>query len=215
MIMDSSKQIEIWSDIVCPFCYIGKHQVEEALLSFPEARIELIWRSYQLNPDEKTDPTLNSTDHLAQSKGWTKEQTEQAQEMVCRMGESCSIDFKFGTVKVINSLDGHRLLHYSKQFGLQTKLKERLFKAHFEEGKNVADHAVLVQIAVELGMMGEDVDQMLGSRKFIQEVHEDLIAGVSLGLRGVPYFVFDGRFAVSGAQGVEGFRNAISEMLKS
>ncbi len=207
-------KIEIWSDIVCPFCFIGKHRMENALAKFPEEKFEIIWKSFQLNPDEITDPTLNHAEHLAAVKGWSREQTLQAHMHVCQMGETCGVGFEFEKVKVVNSLDAHRLMHYAKTVGKQNELKENLFSAHFEKGMNIGDKNDLIAVAQNTGINLEETKKVLESNQFENDVKQDIAEANSLGIRGVPYFIFGRKYAVSGAQDESVFVNTVAEMLK-
>lgn len=208
-------KIEIWSDIVCPFCFIGKHRLEDALKKFTDLQVEIEWKSFQLNPEEITNPKLSHEQHLAESKGWSVDYTRKAHEHVCAMGESCQIDFAFDQVKVVNSLDAHRLMHFAKTQGKQSELKERLFKAYFEEGQNVGDKQVLENIAVECGLDQQAARNVLTGNLFKLDVEKDIAEAWRLGVRGVPFFVFDRKLAVSGAQDVNVFENTIQEIIHS
>lgn len=206
-------QIEIWSDVVCPFCFIGKHRLEEALKKFPQEKFDITWKSFQLNPDEKTNPDLNHADHLAESKGWSKEYMQQAHQRVCAMGESCAISFDFDHAKVVNSFNAHRLLHYAKTQGKQNELKEFLFKAYFEQAKNIGDNTVLAETGVQCGLKEEECLRVLNSSAFAQAVEEDKYEAVQYNIRGVPCFVFDGKYVLSGAMEVSVFENVLQQVL--
>lgn len=203
-------KVEIWSDVMCPFCYIGKRHFEKALEGFPERnRIEVEWKSFQLNPDMKTEPGKSINQYLAENKGWTLEQARQASEHVTRMAKEAGLEYDMDRAVVANSFDAHRLVQLAKKSGKGDAMEERLFKAYFTEGKNIADHVTLAQLAEDTGLEKEAVGRTLAGRDFTGEVEQDIYEARQIGVRGVPYFVFNDRYAVSGAQPVETFAGAL------
>lgn len=194
-------KVEIWSDIMCPFCYIGKRKFEAALAEF-EGResVEIEWKSFQLNPGLVTDPNANAISHLAESKGKSIEWAKQASEYVTQLAAGVGLEYHFEKAVVANSFNAHRLLHLSKQAGLGTVTKERLLKAYFKLGENIDDAATLAQIGAEVGLDAEKVKAMLASDQFADDVAQDILVAQHIGVQGVPFFVFDRKFAVSGAQ---------------
>jgi predicted DsbA family dithiol-disulfide isomerase len=205
-------KVEIWSDVMCPFCYIGKRQFEKALSMHGAKDIEVEWKSFQLNPDLVTDPSRNTLDHLAQSKGWTREQAEDAVKHVSAMAESVGLKYNFQKAVVANSFNAHRLIQLAKTKDLGDAAEERLFKAYFSEGKNTADPEVLLRLGTEIGLEEKDVKKMLDSEEFSDEVQKDLDEAARLGIRGVPFFVFNRAYAVSGAQQPEVFVNTLRKV---
>jgi predicted DsbA family dithiol-disulfide isomerase len=194
-------RVEIWSDVVCPFCYIGKRQLEVALAEWPERdRVEVVWRSFQLAPDTRTDPTLNSLQHLARKKGWTLEFTREAMAAVTNRAKAVGLNLDFDRATVVNTFDAHRLGHYAALHGKGDEITERLFKAYFVDGRNVGDHATLAVLGAEVGLSEAGVRAMLGSDQFAVEVRRDIEEATGFGIDAVPCFVFDRKFAVSGAQ---------------
>lgn len=194
-------QIEIWSDVVCPFCYIGKKRLEEALAQFPDReKVKIVWRSFQLDPQSMPIGTQAYGDYLKEKKGMSEEQLEKTFQRVSQMGKSVGIDFHFEKAIVANSYHAHRLLHLAKSLGVQNEAKELLLKAHFNEGENIADHATLLRIGKQVGIAEEDINAVMQSNQFAEEVDEDLYEAYQVGVRGVPFFVFDRKFAISGAQ---------------
>lgn len=206
-------KIEIWSDIVCPFCYIGKKRLEQALASFPHYNeVEIIWKSYQLHPQFPQDTTgIPAVEYIKNAKGLTKEETLGMMQQVQSIGKSLAIDFDFEKSLIVNTLNAHRLIHFAQEIGLGNVLKERLFKAHFSEGADVNDTNTLVNLAVEVGMDNKEVDEMLHSDRFTYEVTQDIQEGVNLGLRGVPFFVFNKKFGIAGAQPLEMFEQTLRQ----
>ena len=205
-------KVEIWSDVMCPFCYIGKRKFEQALAQFEHrADVEVEWKSFQLNPDLVTDPSLNVVAHLAAQKGWTVDYSRKMHDHVVQMAAEVGLAYNFDHAVAANSFDAHRVLQLAKGQGLGDEMEERLFKAYFIEGKNIADHAVLVALASEAGLDPAAVGAMLGSSEQAEAVRKDILESRQLGIQGVPYFVMDRKFAVSGAQPSEHFLKTLEK----
>lgn len=210
MAMNDKMKVEIWSDVMCPFCYIGKRKFEAALKQFPNSNhVEVEWKSFQLQPDLKTDPTKNTLEHLAQSKGWSIDYTRQVAAQVTQMAKEVGLHYDFEHAVVANSFDAHRLAHFAKQYGKGDAMEEQLFKAYFTDGKNTADHNTLVALAASIGLNEAEVREMIASDKFADSVRYDIAQAVQLGISGVPFFLFNERYAVSGAQEVNVFLNTL------
>lgn len=206
-------QIEVWSDIMCPFCYLGKKKFEKAMENFPESeRVELIWKSYQLMPGMKTDPTVNINQFLAREKGFSVEQAEQMNLQMAEAGKPYDIDYNFNRVVVANSFKAHRFLHLAKDMGKQKEAQELVFKAYFTEGKNVDDNTVLLQIAGILALDTTRVKAVLDGEDFSKDVLDDISEANQLGIRGVPCFVIDRKYAISGAQEPELFLSELTRI---
>ena len=194
-------KVEIWSDVMCPFCYIGKRRFEAALEKFEhKAEVDVEWRSFQLNPQMRTIPGKSLNEYLAESKGWTLDYASRANEHVTQMAAEVGLQYNMNIAVVANSFDAHRLLQFAKTKGLGNQVEECLFRAYFTEGKNTADHEVLVELGVEAGLDNREVREVLESNAFADEVRNDLELAEQFGIRGVPFFVFDRKYAVSGAQ---------------
>ena len=206
--------VEIWSDVMCPFCYIGKRQFEAALAQFPQReQVEVVWRSFQLDPGLQTDPSKSVLQSLAENKGWSLAQTRQAMEQVTQMAASVGLTYDFERAVVANSFDAHRFTHLAKKHGLQNEAEERLFAAYFSEGKNTADHATLTQLGQDIGLQRAELEQALASEAFAEEVRQDIFRARQVGVNGVPFFVFQNKYAVSGARGSELFLQALEQVL--
>lgn len=204
--------VEIWSDVMCPFCYIGKLKFEKALEQFPHKdKIKIIWKSYQLDPDSVTDPNLNAIDHLAQRKGWSKEQAAETTQQVTAIAKQVGLDFHFEKAVVANSFDAHRLSHLAKKYNKQNELEEKLFAAYFTEGKNTGDLSTLLQIGKELNIDKKEIMDVLKSDAYTKDVQHDISESQQIGVRGVPFFVIDRKYAVSGAQEPDTFLNALTK----
>lgn len=199
-------KVEIWSDVMCPFCYIGKRKFEAALSKFEgKENVQVEWKSFQLNPSLKTDAGKNINAYLAEIKGWTIEQAKEMNARVAAMAKEAGLNYDFDKVIVANSFDAHRLVQYAKRKNLGDAMEEALFKAYFVEGKDTSDHATLISLAQKAGLDKEETKRILASGIFSDEVEEDIEQAAQLGVRGVPFFVFDRKYAVSGAQPVEVF----------
>ncbi len=204
--------VEIWSDVMCPFCYIGKRKFENALAQFPHKDdVEVIWKSFQLQPDMKTDATKNTTQHLAEVKGWTLEHAKGMTDHVTQLAKQVGLTYNMDKAVVANSFDAHRFLHFAKVHGVQNEAKEALLKAYFTEGLNTADHAVLVQLGTKIGLNADELKHVLASNQFADAVHHDIYEAHQVGVRGVPFFVLGGKYAVSGAQETALFLQALTQ----
>ncbi|MES2417626.1 MAG: DsbA family oxidoreductase [Bacteroidota bacterium] len=205
-------KIEIWSDVMCPFCYIGKRHLEKAMqtLSFKN-EIEIEWKSYQLNPEYHNTQNEDLYSYLARSKGMSVAQAKQLTGNVIEMAASAGLAIDFENNIPANSFDAHRLIHFAKSKGLQDEAEEALFAAHFKEGEDIANIAVLLAIGEKIGLPKAETDKVLQHSDFAEETRYDIYESQQLGVRGVPYFVLDRKYALSGAQPVEAFEQAITQ----
>lgn len=209
-------QVEIWSDVMCPFCYIGKRKFEAALDQFPHKdQVEVVWKSFQLNPELQTDTEKNVNEYLAEIKGWTVEQAKQMNQRVSEMASAVGLTFNFDRAIVANSFDAHRLSHFAKTRGLQDPVEERLFFAYFTEGKNTADRNVLIELGVEAGLDADEIRHMLESGQCGPEVRADVEEANALGIQGVPFYVLARKYGVSGAQESATFLGALRKAFES
>jgi len=205
-------KVEIWSDIMCPFCYIGKRRFETALQQFPgKEDIEIVWKSFQLNPSIKTEAGKNINEYLADTKGWTIEYAKQMNAHVTNMAKEMGLHYDFDKAIVANSFDAHRLIQLAKANRKGDEMEERLFKAYFTEGKNTADHTTLIQLGTEIGLDPATIKKVLASNEYADKVEQDIYEAQQIGVRGVPYFVLNDRYAVSGAQASETFLGALNK----
>lgn len=204
--------LEIWSDVMCPFCYIGKRKFEKALEQFPHKNdINIIWKSFQLDPTTVTDPSLNTIENLAEKKGWSKEQANETIAHVTNIAKQVGLNFHFEKAVVANSFDAHRLSHLAKKYGKQNELEEKLFAAYFTEGKNTADYHTLLQIGTEVGLDVKEIEDVLKSDTYANEVQLDIKQAQQIGVSGVPFFVLDNKYAISGAQEPDTFLQALKK----
>jgi predicted DsbA family dithiol-disulfide isomerase len=202
--------VEIWSDVMCPFCYIGKRKFEQALDQFGHKdQVNVVWKSFQLNPDMKTEPGKNINQYLAEVKGWSLSEAQGMSDRVTAMAREVGLTYDFNKAVVANSWDAHRLIQLAKQHGLGDAAEERLFLAYFTEGRDTSDHATLLELGTEIGLASADVQQLLDSNQYAEAVSQDIYEAQQVGARGVPFFVLDRRYAVSGAQQPETFLGAL------
>jgi predicted DsbA family dithiol-disulfide isomerase len=207
-------KVEVWSDIMCPFCYIGKRNYESALSKFEgKNNVEIEWHSFQLDPTiPKSFPSKeNVYQYLADKKGISYEQSAKMHERVIEMAKNAGLDYRFDKAIVANSFDAHRLIQLAKTKGLGDAAEERLFSAYFTEGKDFGDHITLVSIGKEIGLAEDDIKSALVSDAYAEKVERDIEEASEIGVQGVPFFVFDRKYAVSGAQPPEYFLQALNQ----
>lgn len=202
--------IEIWSDVMCPFCYIGKRKFETALSQFKHrSNIDIVWKSFQLAPDLKTNPNKTIHQFLAEHKGMSLEQAKGMNDQMAQVAKQVGLQYDFDKAIPANSFNAHRFSHLAKQHSLQNDAEERLFKAYFTEGKNIDDISTLVQLGQEIGLDAAETKTVLESDQYTNDVHQDIYEAQQVGVRGVPFFVLDRKYAISGAQDSETFLQAI------
>ena len=203
-------RIDIWSDVVCPFCFIGKRRLEAALAATPAAEnADIVWHSFEL---DRGAPALagTHTDLLAAKYGMTEAQVQAADSTLTGQAAEAGLEFHLAESKPGNTFDAHRLIHLAAESGLQGTVEERFFRAYFTESVAIGDRSELRRIAVDAGLDADRVEQVLATDEFADAVRADEAAAVQLGVSGVPFFVIDGKFAVSGAQPVAVFVDALA-----
>ncbi len=207
--------VEVWSDVMCPFCYIGKKKFETALSQFEhKENVEVRWRSFQLDPNVTAGDAKNYTTFLAQKKGMSLEQVKGMFDNVTNIAAEVGLKLDFDKAIVANSFDAHRLTHLAAKYGKKTAAKEALFIAHFTDGKDIANHAVLLDIAITLGLEKTEVENMLKSDLYAKEVNQEIEEATQLGVNSVPFFVINRKYAVSGAQDPSIFLGALEKAYK-
>lgn len=208
-------KIEIWSDVVCPFCYIGKRRLEEALATLNlEEKPEIEWKSFQLDPDLIPEGKTTPYAYLAQRKGIGLAESEQMHAHVVEAARSVGLNYRFDLAVVANTLDAHRLSHLAKSHQLGEQFEERLFSAYFTEGKDLNEHETLIALALEIGLSEDESREVLTGNRFADAVQNDIRQAMAIGVRGVPFFVFDRKYAVSGAQPVDVFLETLNAVLQ-
>jgi len=207
-------KIEIWSDIMCPFCYIGKRQLETALAEFPNEEFEIEWKSFQLDPSIEPQSGKDVYTFLAERKGISVEQSIEMHKGVVERAKSVGLDYHFDKAIISNSLTAHRIIHLAKSKKLGDQMEEIFFKAYFTEGRDLNDAETLIELGVKTGLDAAEVKEVVENNNiYLNEVQEDITEAQQIGVQGVPFFVFDRKYAVSGAQPVEAFVNTIKEVL--
>lgn len=207
--------VKIWSDVRCPFCYIGKRKFEMALDKFSEKNgVNVIWQSFELDPRLETNTGVNAIGHLAEIKGISKKQAEEMHNHVINVAKEVKLEFNFAQSIVANSFNAHRLIQLAKSHEKGNEAEEALFKAHFTDGKNIDDKETLVQIGVTIGLDEKKINEMLDSDAFADAVRNDERQAQSLGINGVPFFVLNNKYAVSGAQSPDTFLQALEQSWK-
>lgn len=210
--MGNELKIQIWSDVMCPFCYIGKRKLEEALSQFENKdSVAIEWKSFQLDPSFTATPNESIIDHLAEK---YQKNTDWAKTMVQNMTQNAKasgLDFHFEKAILANSLHAHRLLHLAKKHHLSNQLEEVLFKAYLTDGKNVNDLVTLKELGLEVGLEAEAIEEVLHSNMYADAVQEDQEEAQAIGVSGVPFFVIDNKYTVSGAQPSEVFLKTLEK----
>ena len=200
-------KIEIWSDVVCPWCYIGKRRLERALGEFEHAdEVEIAWRSFQLNPDTPAGTAVPTSEYLVQRFG---PQASQMTGRVAALGRDEGLVLDFDSSLTVNTLDAHRLLHLAADLGVGDAAKERLLRAHFTEGADLSDHETLVRLAGEAGVDQVRAREVLAGTEYADAVRADIELAQAFGATGVPCFVIDRKYGISGAQPAEAFLQAL------
>lgn len=197
-------RIDVWSDIACPWCYLGKHRIEAALGRL-DGEHELVFHAFELNPaaPRRYDDGLSHADRLAKKLGIAPPQLEQMHARMTGMGREDGIDFHFDRVQGGNTFDAHRLVQLGLDRGIQAAVKERMMKAYFSDGDAIGERETLIRLAAEAGLDRAEAADVLATEKYTREVRADEAMAQSNGISGVPFFVFERRLAVSGAQPVD------------
>ena len=209
-------RIDVWSDVVCPWCYIGKRRLEEALANSGDTAT-IVWHSFQLDPSSTNDDPRDLATRIGEKYGRGSEWGLQANAHVTELAAELGLDYHLDQAKSANTVDAHRLLQLARELvdagqvpaDTQNRLEERLFKAYFTDGLPVGDHATLTELATEVGLPSDRVREVLASTTYAEEVAADQAQALAYGANGVPFFVIDEKYGVSGAQPVEVFQEAL------
>lgn len=208
-------KIEIWSDIMCPFCYIGKRQLETALAEFPDNEFEIEWKSFQLDPTIVPQSGKDVYTFLAERKGISVDQSIEMHKGVVERAKSVGLDYHFDKAIISNSLTAHRIIHLAKTKNLGDEMEEIFFKAYFTEGRDLNDKQTLIELGTQVGLDTKQVQEVVENEDlYLNDVHADIHEANQIGVQGVPFFVFDRKYAVSGAQPIEAFVQTIKEAQK-
>lgn len=181
-------KVEIWSDVMCPFCYIGKRKFETALAQFSHKdKVELVWKSFQLAPEMKTQPDKNTHQFLADHKGMSLEQAKGMNDQVTQLAKQVGLTYNFDKSIVANSFNAHRFTHFAKQYDKQNEAEEILFRSYFTDGKNIDDYPTLIQLGAEIGLDTTALKTALEKGSYADEVRADIYEAQQVGVRGVPF----------------------------
>ncbi|WP_311259361.1 DsbA family oxidoreductase [Microbacterium sp. WCS2018Hpa-9] len=214
--MSEAISIDIWSDIACPWCYIGKRNLEkglEAVSGDEDApQVNITFHSFELSPDTPVDFDGDEIDFLAGHKGMPREQVEQMLSHVTGVAENAGLEYRFDLLQHTNTVKAHELLHFAKAQGVQHEMEERLMSAYFTEGKHVGRIDDLVELAVEVGLHPDDTREALVSARHLADVRQDQAQAQAYGIQGVPFFVIDGQYGISGAQPPAAFENVLRDL---
>jgi predicted DsbA family dithiol-disulfide isomerase len=202
-------KIDVWSDIACPWCYIGKRNLETGLAATAgdddAPRVEIEYHSFELSPDTPVDFEGHISDFLAEHKGMSREQASQMHEHVTGIAAGSGLTYNFDILQHTNTVKAHELLHFAKEQGMQPEMSERLMAAYFTEGRHVGRIDDLVALAAEVGLDADATREALESERYLPAVRADQDQARAYGINGVPFFVIDGKYGVSGAQPAEAF----------
>ncbi len=205
-------KVEIWSDIACPFCYIGKAHFQKALASFQNIKdVDVVYRCFQLDPDYKHKDGETVITYLTDMKGMSVEHVKQMTTHIEQMAKDAGITINFNTNIPANTLDAHRLILLATQEHKQEAIVEALFEAHFTNGKNIEEKNVLKEIGLSAGLSESQLNTVLDSDAYAYEVKQDILESRNIGVRGVPFFLFNRKYAISGAQPVDTFIAALKQ----
>jgi predicted DsbA family dithiol-disulfide isomerase len=192
--------VEIWSDIACPWCYVGKRRFEAALAAFEQRDdVRVTWRSFELDPDAPRERAVDSATRLAEKYGMTREEAQARQQNLADVAAGDGLQMRFDLTRGGNTFDAHRLVHLAEAHGLQDAMKERLMRAYFTEGERTGDPDVLVRLGHEVGLAEDEVRDVLATDRYAAEVREDERTAAALGISAVPFFVVDRKLGAAGA----------------
>ena len=202
-------KVDVWSDIACPWCYIGKRKFELGAEGFD---VEVEYHSFELSPDTPVDFDGSAADFLAKHKGMPIEQVRPMLAQVTAIAADVGLDYDYDALQQTNTVKAHQLLHFAKAQGKQIEMKERLLRAYFVEGRHVGRTEDLADLAAEIGLDRDEALRSLESGEYLEAVHADQEQAMRYGIRGVPFFVIDGKYGVSGAQAPETFAQALKQV---
>lgn len=206
-------KVEVWSDFVCPFCYIGKRRLEQAMENFEHKdKIVVEYKSYQLDPNTKHIPGKDFYETFSELKGMPLAQVKAMNQQVGEQAKTVGLDYHFDTMQYANTFDAHRVAKYAEEKGKGNELTERFLYAYFTESKLLSDHETLITLAAEVGLDKEEVKETLETNHYTKAVREDIAIARQIGVQGVPFFVFNEKYAVSGAQPEEVFTQVLEKV---
>jgi predicted DsbA family dithiol-disulfide isomerase len=204
-------KVDVWSDIACPWCYIGKRKFEDAAARF-DGEVEVEYHSFELSPDTPVDFEGDEVDFLAKHKGMPADQVRGMLDHVAGIAAEVGLAYDFGSLHHTNTVKAHQLLHFAKARGLQLEMTERLLAAYFVEGRHVGRVGDLADLAAEVGLARAEVIEALEADRHLADVRADQQQAQSFGITGVPFFVLEGKYGISGAQAPEAFLGALQQV---
>ncbi len=205
-------KVEIWSDYACPFCYIGKQRLETALEQFSNKDdVEVVYKSFELDPNAPRKVEHDVHDMLSAKYGMSREQAISMNNNLGAQAKEAGLTFQFDTLQLTNTFDAHRLSHYASKQGKMNQMAEELFKAYFTDSRHLGDHETLVELGVKIGLERDEVDGLLSSEDYAAQVRADEEEARLLGVTGVPFFVIDRKYAISGAQSSGAFLQTLEK----
>lgn len=206
-------KVEIWSDIVCPFCYIGKRKFENALADFDQKdKVEVVWRSFQLDADLKQIKGQSVDEYLAIRKGATLEKGKEMNAYMAGAAKEVGLNYNFDIAIINNTLNAHRLSHLALKHGIQNNMEEALFAAYYTAGKDIGDVETLTKIGIQAGLNKVDIDAMFATDEYTEAVRMDQYEAQQIGVQGVPFFVFNNKYAISGAQPTDVLKQTLEKL---
>jgi predicted DsbA family dithiol-disulfide isomerase len=208
--LTSPIKVDIWSDVQCPWCYIGKRKFEKGVELFGDD-VEVEYHSFELAPDTPVDFDGSPVDYLSQRKGLAVDKVHEMLDRVTEVAQSVGLTYNYDAVHQTNTIKAHELMHFAKEHGKQAEMKERLLSAYFVEGKHVGRIEDLADLAEEVGLDRALAHQALTEGRFVADVKQDVAQAEAYGISGVPFYVIDGKYGVSGAQDPETFKNVLEQ----
>lgn len=208
-------KIEIWSDYACPYCYIGKRGLEKALDNFSNRKdIEISFKSFELDPSASYETTTNTRERISAKYRMSSEKAQQMIDSITKYAKSVGLNFNYDTVHSTNTFDAHRIAKYAETKGKGIEISEKLLHAYFTENKQMSDHKVLTDIAIEFGLDKLEVEDILKGKKFAEDVRNDEYEASKLGINAVPFFLINEKYSISGAQPSKVFEKTIEKALQ-
>ena len=204
-------KVDVWSDIACPWCYIGKRKFEAGAEAFG-GEVEVEYHSFEFSPDTPVDFEGSAADYLAERKGFPADQVKAMLDRVIGIAAEVGLEYDYDALQHTNTVKAHQLIHYAKAHGKQSEMKERLLRAYFVEGRHVGRDEDLADLAAEIGLDREDALRSLTSNEYLDDVRADQDQAVRFGIQGVPFYVVDGKYGVSGAQAPETFTQVLAKV---
>jgi predicted DsbA family dithiol-disulfide isomerase len=204
-------KVDVWSDIACPWCYIGKRKFEAGVEAFG-GEVAVEYHSFELSPDTPVDFDGSAADYLVQRKGLPAEQVESMLDGVIGIAAEVGLEYDYDALQHTNTVKAHQLIHFARAHGKQIEMKERLLRAYFVEGRHVGRDADLADLAAEIGLDRAEALRSLEANEYLDDVRADQDQAIKYGIQGVPFFVVDGKYGVSGAQSPETFTQVLAKV---